>query len=383
LSRPRSAARAAAERELLRSLLRHGAQFQSPNAQVIESAQKLADLGLVALQHVRKVHCASERDDDFPPPNRHCDGLIELRTEADEGGGAFRCPRCDRIVYPEAEQKQQFDSLIVHHRQVGIEALLIDRCGELAVGRTFAGGILALSVQGINAAVCLVDYCSDARWLGRGFGANQRCVYVTVGPDTAPRMLWEEAVAHVQLVDVLLGLKDLPATILERATSVPGLLANTDPLVYSLGARPVAPQLREEAEPDRIFHLCLSPKGLLVDGLLAVRVQRRATALAIMQVLIKAYAEAAASGRSVEPMHPDALADAVDPLVVGTVEDADSIARHIPRIRKSIIETVRRHIGKPIGQHDVIETVSRSGADEDGVGYRLNPRSVALGPLQL
>ena len=382
MSRPRSAARAAAERELLRSLLRHGAQFQSPNARAIELAQKLDDLGLVALQHVRKVRCASERDDDFPPPNRHCDGLIDLRTEADEGGGAYRCPRCERIVYPEAEQKRQFDSLIVRHRQAGIEALLIDRCGELAVGRTFAGGILALSVQGINAAVCLVDYCSDARWLGRGFGANQRCVYVTVGPETAPRMLREDAVAHVELVDVLLGLKDLPATILERATSVPGLLANTDPLVYSLGARPVTPQLREEAEPDRIFHLCLSPRGLLVDGLLAVRVQRRATALAIMQVLMKAYAEAAASGRTVEPMHPDALADAVDPLVVGTIEDADSIARHIPRIRKSIIETVRQQTGKPIGQHDVIETVSRSGADEDAMGYRLNPRSVALGPLQ-
>jgi hypothetical protein len=338
---------------------------------------------LVALQHVWKVHCASARDDDFPLPNPHCDGLIELRTEADEGGGAYRCPRCDRIVYPEAEQKQQFDSGIVHHRQAGIEALLIDRCGELAAGRTFAGGILALSVQGINAAVCLVDYCSDTRWLGRGFGANQRCVYVTVGPDTAPRMLREDAVAHVELVEVLLGLKDLPATILERVTSLPGLLANIDPLVYSLGARPITPELREPAEQRRIFHLCLSPEGLLVDGLLAVRVQRRATALAIMQVLMTAYAEAAASGRTVEPVTPDTLADAVQPLVVGTIEDADSIARHIPRIRKSIIETVRRHTGKPIGQHDVIETVSRSGADEDGVGYRLNPRSVALGPLQL
>jgi hypothetical protein len=383
LSRPRSAARVAAERELLRSLLRQGAQFPSPDVQVLESAEKLANLGLVDLQHVRKVHCASARDDDFPPPNRHCDGLIELRPEADEGGGAYRCPRCDRIVYPEAEQKQQFDSLIVHHRQAGIEALLIDRCGELAVGRIFAGGILALSVQGINAAVCLVDYCSDARWLGRGFGLNQRCIYVTVGPDVAPRMLAEDAVAHVELVDVLNDGKDLSATIIERTTGLPGLLANIDPLVYSLGARPITPELREPAEPRRVFHLCLSPEGLFIDGLLAVRAQRRASALAIMQVLMKAYAEAAASGRTVEPMHPDALADAVDPLVVGTIEDADSIARHIPRIRKSIIETVRRYTGKPIGQHDVIETVSRSGADEDAVGYRLNPRSVALGPLQL
>jgi hypothetical protein len=112
-------------------------------------------------------------------------------------------------------------------------------------------------------------------------------------------------------------------------------------------------------------------------------VQRRATALAIIQVLLKTYAEAAASGCTVVPMTAEALADAVEPLVVSTVEDADSIARHIPRIRKSIMETVRQQTGKPIGEHDVIETVSRSGADEDAVGYRLNPRSVALGPFQL
>lgn len=382
MSRQRSAARVAAERELLRSLLRQGAQFPSPDVQVLESAEKLANLGLVDLQRVRKVHCASAQDGDFPPPDRHCDGLIELRPEADEGGGAYRCPRCERIVYPEAEQKQQYDSLVVHHRQAGIEAFLIDRCGELAAGRAFVGGVLALSVQGTNAAVCLVDYCSDASWLGRGFGVNQRCVYVTVGPEVAPRLLSEDAVAHIELVDVLIDGKDLSATIIERATSLPTVLANIDPLVYSLGARPVAPELRAGAEPRRLFRLCVSPKGLFIDGLLAVRVERRATALAIMQVLMKAYAEAAASGGTVEPITADTLADAVEPLVFGTIEDADSIARHIPRIRKSIIETIRQHTGKPIGQHDVIETVSRSGADEDGVGYRLNPRKVTLGPLQ-
>jgi hypothetical protein len=52
-------------------------------------------------------------------------------------------------------------------------------------------------------------------------------------------------------------------------------------------------------------------------------------------------------------------------------------------MRESIVDTVRQQTGKPIGEHDVIETVSRSGADEDADGYRLNPRSVALGPLEL
>ena len=150
MSRPRSVARAAAERELLRSLLRHGARASSPSARVLESAQKLADLGLVELQRLQTVRCASPQDGDFPPANRHCDGLIDLRPEADEGGGDYRCSVCERTIHPEADRKQVFDSLVVHLRQSGVEPFLLDRCGELAAGRTFAGGILAISVQGIS-----------------------------------------------------------------------------------------------------------------------------------------------------------------------------------------------------------------------------------------
>ena len=337
---------------------------------------------MVDLQRLRTVRCANPQDGDFPPLNRHCDGLIDLRPVADEGSGHYRCPACERIVFPTADRKRQFDSLVVHLRQAGIEAFLIDRCGEPAIGRVFVGGLLTLPLEGINGFVCIVDYCTDERWYRRSTAAGQPCVYVTVGPDKASQILDDDAIARVELVDILLGTKDLQALLTDRARRGPALLANVDVPVYALGARPIAPGLREAAEPPRVFHLCLSPEGLLVDGLLAVRVQRRATAMAIMQVLMKTYAEAAASGCTVVPMTADTLADAVEPLVVGTVEDADSIARHIPRIRKSIIETVRQQTGKPIGQHDVIETVSRSGAGEDAEGYRLNPRSVALGPFQ-
>ena len=374
-------ARAAAERELLRSLLRHGARVSSPSARVLESAQKLADLGLVELQRLQTVRCASPQDGDFPPANRHCDGLIDLRPEADEGGGDYRCSVCERTIHPEADRKQVFDSLVVHLRQSGVEPFLLDRCGELAAGRTFAGGILAVSGQGINAAVCLVDYCSDAPWLGRGFGINQRCIYVTVGADTAPRMLREDAVACVEFVDILLGLKDLPALITQRATILPTVLANLDPSVYSLGARPIAPESRERAEPRRVFHLCVSPEGLLVDGLLAIRAGRT-VAMAVMGIFMQRFMDAAMSGGPVKPITARDLADALDPRAE-RFEDADSIARHIPRMRESIIDTVRQQTGQPIGEHDIIETVSRSGSDEDADGYRLNPRTVALGPLEL
>jgi hypothetical protein len=104
--------------------------------------------------------------------------------------------------------------------------------------------------------------------------------------------------------------------------------------------------------------------------------------MAIMQVLIKTFAEAVASARTVEPMTAEMLADAVQP-IIGPVDDVDSIARNIRRLRKSFTDNMRRLTGKPIGEHDIIETVSRSGADEDAEGYRLNPRHVVLGALQI
>ena len=332
---------------------------------------------MVDLQHLRTVRCANPQDGDFPPPSPHCNGLINLRSKADEGGAHYRCPDCERAVYPEAEQKQRFDSLIVHHRQAGIEALLIDRCSELAVGSAFVGGVLALSVQGMNAAVCLVDYCSDERWHGRGFGINQRCVYVSVGPDVAARILREDAIAHVELVDIVLGGKDLQALLVERATHVPALLSNVDVPVYSLGARLITPQQQEPPGPPRTFHIWLSPDGLLVDGLLAVRATRT-TAILIMRVLIRRLTEALASGGPVEPISAEDIADAVQDST-GNVQDVDTIRRHISRMRTDVTDTVRRRTGKPIGEHDIIETVSRSGAGDGAEGYRLNPATVALG----
>jgi hypothetical protein len=375
-SRRRSAAPAAAERALLSSLLRHGALFPTPDAEVLEAAQKLVGLGVVDLQQLRTVRCAHAPDGDFPPPTPTCDGLIHLRPDADEGGGQYRCPRCERIVYPAADRKEVFESLVVHHRQAGIEAFLIDRCGELALDRAFAGGVLALSVQGINAALCLVDYCHDERWLRRGFGVNLRCVYVTAGPDLGPRILRDGAIAHVELIDVVLGTKDLRTILVEHAAELPALLANVDFPVYSLGARLVAPQLQEPSTPPRIFRIAISPAGVLVNGLLAVRTGRF-TAIGIMHVLIERFAQALVSTDRLEAISAADLADAVQEKTGGR-QDPDTMRRRISGMREEIAAAIRCHTGEPVGEHDIIETVSRSGAEDGGEGYRLNPATVAL-----
>jgi hypothetical protein len=372
--------RAAAGRERLNSLLRHGARFVSPHAGLLEQAERLVELGLVSLEWRRTVRCALPLDGDFPPPIPNCDGLIDLRPDGNEGGGHHRCPRCERIVYPEADGKQVFESFVVHLNKAGIEAFLINRCGDLATGRDFADGVLTVPVRGINAFVCLIDYCSDDPWRRHSTAIRQPCVYVTIDAARTAGIVDDEAIARVTLADLVLGTKDLRAALMDRATARPAQASNIDVSIYGLGTRPIPAARPEEAKTRRVFHLWLSPAGLLVDGLLAIRAERF-RAIGIMRVLLHRFADAAAAGQLVGPISADNLADAVQKVTGGT-HDESTIRRTLVRMRNDIAATVRRRTGEPIGDHDIIETVSRSGADHDSEGYRLNPMTVALGPFR-
>ena len=373
--------RAGAERALLDSLLRHGALFPSPGAEVLDAARKLADLGLVDVQRLHTVRCAHSPDRDFPPSTPNCEGLIHLRPDADEGSGHYRCPRCERIVYPEADGKQVFESLVVHLNQAGIEAFLIDRCGDLATGRVFADGVLTLPFGGINAFVCLIDYCGDDPWRRHSTAIGQPCVYVTIDADRAAGIVDNEAIARVALTDLLLGTKDLCAALMDRATTRPPHASNIDASICALGTRRIQAARPEESKTHRIFHLWLSPAGLLVDGLLAIRADRF-RAIGIMRVLLRRFAEAAAQGHAVRPISADDLATDVRDVTGGGVQDEATIRRTLVRMRNDIAAALRRRTGEPIGDHDIIETVSRSGADHDSDGYWLNPMTVALGPFK-
>jgi hypothetical protein len=380
LSRQKSAARAAAERKLLRSLLRHGARFLSPDARLLEEAVRLADLGLVDLQRRKTVRCANPLDADFPPPDPTCEGLIGLRKDADEGGGDYRCPRCERIVYPDADRKRVFDGVVVHLNQTGIEAFLIEQCGDLAAGKAFDDGVLRVSIRGINAFVCLIDYCNDDPWRRHSMAVGQPCVYVTIEDDRAAGFIDDQAIARVALADLLLGPKDLRAALNDRATTRPAQASNIDISVYALGTRTIPATRQDESKGRRIFHLWLSPAGLLVDGLLAIRAERF-RAIGIMRVLLQRFADAAAAGRPVRPISAENLADDVQKVTGGT-HDESTIRRTLVRMRNDIAATVRRRTGEAIGDHDIIDTMSRSGANRDAEGYRLNPMTVALGPFE-
>jgi hypothetical protein len=159
LSRRKSAARDAARVEHVRALLRHGARFVAPKRELAEVAQWLAALGIVELREGAAVRCANPFDADFPPDVRDCLGLIDLRDSADEGGKDYRCPECERAVFPDADDKERYETLSLRLRQDGVEAFLIECCGQLPSGSSFVGGVLTLPLDGVNGFICVVDYC--------------------------------------------------------------------------------------------------------------------------------------------------------------------------------------------------------------------------------
>ena len=190
-----------------------------PGREILETATWLAHLGIIEVRKSLVVRCADPLDGDFPPPVRDCDGHITLRPNVDEGGGDYRCPSCERLVSPVVDEKRRYERMTVVLQRSGIEKFLIDALGASAKGRSFLEGVLKLPTDGLNAFVCLVEFCTDRQYLRRGTAITQPFVYVTVEPDTPARLLKDTAIRHVELVDILTGEVCLSSRLTTVATS--------------------------------------------------------------------------------------------------------------------------------------------------------------------
>jgi hypothetical protein len=379
LSQRKSAAPGPARVELIAKLLRHGQRYVSPTAEIVETADWLASRGIVDVRRGYAVRCANSMDRDFPPVSRDCDGLIVLRGQADEGGGDYRCPACERIVYPDADGKDRLETLTILLRRVGIEKFLIKHCGKDARGQQFQSGVLTLPIERVNASICLPEFCSDSLLLHRSVAISQISVYVTVEPDAQLRMVLDIGIAHVAFSRILTGEIDLCSMLRDRMRNGPPECSNVDVPAYGFGVTVIGPRVEPVPLP-RGFRVRLNSEGLWVDDLLAVKAERR-TAILILQALIHRFAQDIRAGNQVAAMSVDQIADAVEragDLESDEKRDTESIRRTIDRLRDEIAEAILKTTGKPIDEHDIIENVSRSGTGKGAKGYRLNSRTVTL-----
>lgn len=346
-----------------------------PTQEIIETATWLAYLGIIEVRKSLVVRCADPLDKDFPPPIRDCDGHIILRSNVDEGGGDYRCPSCERLVFPTVDEKRRYEAITVVLQRSGIEQYLIDALGEPAKGRSFRDGVITLPTDGLNAFVCVVEFCTDRQYLRRGTAIAQPCVYVTVEPDTPARLLKDSAIHHVEFVDILTGEVSLSSRLTEVVTSPSSALVNVDVPILAIGAVSVGTPASPDP-PQRQFAIRWDADGFSVDGLLVVTASRT-PAWRTLQSLVRRFAQDVATGVDVQAMLADQLADELD-RNAADASSADNVRRTIDRIRADITATVRRETGRPIGDNDIIETVSRTGTLKGSRGYRLNPRTVVL-----
>jgi hypothetical protein len=143
----------------------------------VDAGRRLEELGLVRAQVREFVRCADPQDADFPPRNRHCRGQIYLGDGLDEPGHEFRCPECERPVFPERFGKRRHKELRVQVLPNGVKSHVRGELAKLNVNlRDLADGVFRVDLGEMGVVVCLVDYCAESRFLSRDWAStNPTC----------------------------------------------------------------------------------------------------------------------------------------------------------------------------------------------------------------
>lgn len=199
---------------IMERLLRDGWSMADPDQGVADAADRLEGLGLVHITRREFVLCSNPRDDDFPPPVRHCQGRILLLDGLDEGGDEFRCPECERPVYPLLDNKHTHRDVRTHLDPAGVITFVRQELETLGPVRQMADGVLRVEVDGQELLVCLLEICSDPRYLAREHARLHPTLFIAVDArNLQERLLPEPWLARASLADLVTGQVDLPALL--------------------------------------------------------------------------------------------------------------------------------------------------------------------------
>jgi len=367
-SRPRSGSSVALEHAAV--LLEDGRQVENPPAALLVAAKKLESLGLIGPALREYVRCAEPQDRDFPPRNRRCRGRIYLDPGADEDGDEFRCPKCERPVYPFRYNKLRHPVLDVHVRQDGVLAYLGQRLAKVdAEVRDLGEGAFllpSLGQTGVSVYVVDLDGPVDHKFNDRDRAAGEPTCFVAVNPRAFEgRFVREEWLCRVSLAKLLAGRVDL-AKALGRLveTPAPKSTAKVTIPVYAKGHVLIQPV--EKPHPERVFFVELAEDTVRVNGLIVVNPQA-GPRLKVFRIF-----HATNMRRLLKRMEEEGQ----------RYDDETTLRRVVNNLQSNIETAVKRKTGLPVGREDIVQTCRMtSQADADG-GYRINPFSVALRPAQ-
>lgn len=230
-------------------LLKPGLKIDLPGGERESRARRLATLGLVRVEEQTFVRCVNPQDHDQKyVKDRSCAGRIVLRRDLDEDDDGYRCPDCDRLLFP--SRKRRARMLRVQPCEDAIRVLVrrsLERLQVEVAERT--PGLLSIAGRAGEAQICLVDYCTDRAVLWPSYPRHDAVVFVVANDRDYQRHVPDGAPCF-RVVDLALG----EATpVLEREVR---RLARLDdgtpvkPAVLTLGARDIAAATVKKEEKD-------------------------------------------------------------------------------------------------------------------------------------
>ena len=354
--------------------------------ELLDTATHLEKTGLLGTRIREFVICADHRDADFPPKNRHCQGRIYVGDGLDEAGHDFRCPECERPVFPSGYGKRRHKELRVKVDREGVLAFIRGRLAELKSNvKEISAGVFRVDIGDMGVIVCIADYCTDRQFLTRDWAITQATCYLVVNPtDIDERFLDEDWIHRASLADLVCGEVDFKAWIQAAAASGrPPSVRQASIPVYTKGARPVLVDPVAPHKEDRLFVVECGPNTVRINGEQVVAPQA-GVRFEIFRILWDRFLDDMRSDTPAEehgPIHVRDLMEALHTRTGKVIDDETSVRRALNRLQSDIEMAVKKRIGDPIDRQDIVQTCRWKGQGEGDYGYRINPFTVAARPF--
>jgi hypothetical protein len=373
--------------ELAVRLLQDGSVTSDPSRELLEAAARLEKDKLIEV-HLRKyVLCANQKDSDYPPKIRHCRGRLYVDDRLDEAGYEFRCPDCDRPVFPFRYNKQKYQDLRTTVNQQGVTSYILAKLALLKSSvKEISTGVYKIDTGDMGVLLCIADYCSDEKFLTRDWACTNVTCYLAVNPKgIEERFLGEDWIICASLADIVCGKIDIKEWVCHAAEcGPPQSVRNVSVPVYTQGTTPIVIEPVAPSQAGRRFVIECGPNTVRIEGE-TVMAPQSGTRYDIFQILWEQFLNDLLKG--VPPEHHAAtnLKNIVKEIQSRTgkeIEDETTIRRTINRLQSDIETAVKKKLGLPIDREDLIQTCHWKGQAEDDFGYRINPLTVAARSFQ-
>ena len=368
-------------------LLEDGRKVDAPSEALLEAAQELQCLELIEFDDREYVVCAEHRDfGDIRYSNRVCNGRIYLRQGYDEDADDYRCPKCERVVYPHAAGKHRNRELRVRIIQDGVLAWLKERLAEVDASASDLGQgafqLPSLGETGVYVYVVDLDGPENHRFNDRDRAATEPTCFVSINPRAFEgRFVGEDWLVRASLADLVSGQVSL-ADVLNglAAAPTPRTLTKATIPVYAKGHVPILPV--EKPHHDRLFILQIEEKTVRINGEVIVHPQAKQRR-ALIGILCRRFLEDVAEDippDEFRPANTKELLSLMEEETGDRYDDEGSLRKLINNTQADLEKAVKRTLGLPIGREDIIQTCRWKGIEGGDYGYRLNAATVAIRP---